>query len=67
MRSKNKAKELNHQISAPSLNPKEIKSKVTADHIKSKFDMIKIKRNSVSPEDFVKSVQGKASTVCLNG
>lgn len=55
-----KARELNHGLSAPSLDPKQIKQKVTADHIKPKIVLGKIQRadlDKMSPEEFMK--QGK--------
>lgn len=43
-----KAKDWNHRISAPSLDPKEIKLKVSADHLKNKFAVINMnKRNKM--------------------
>lgn len=41
-----KAKGWNHTISAPSLDPKEIKIKVTTDHIKPKYTFAKMERTA---------------------
>ena len=41
-----KAKDWNHTISAPSLDPKEIRLKVSADHIKPKYSIAKMERTT---------------------
>ena len=57
-----KAKDWNHTISAPSLDPKEIRLKVSADHIKPKFSVIKMERTShmFNPKDMLFSDVYKA-------